>query len=771
MRRQKDRPVTETNQQGTDHKKRHRRFRHHKEVKEIDYKNLVVNLSARSLTDYETKLLALGLSFCPTNKIPVPKDTIHEVLRFDRKVRLSHHFRKYDNEQNTKFVTSVEPVTLMNYLLPPKDKSFTPNAGINPQLDIFLSTVKTDIVSHQHQLVHHNLDTNLRQALKDIRSDGSIIIKPADKGGAVVIMDKTQYIDKAETLLNDKRHYRRVYKDFTEEYTDQIAEYIKTKVGIKELSKEVGVFVTPIRPRTPIFYILPKIHKVNAPGRPIVSAVSGPTDNLSRFIDNILRPLVPLIPSYIKDTSHILQKLRSLGHIPTHAILCTMDVSSLYTNIPHQEGVTACLRAIEHSDLQHLPPLEIISYLMRTILERNCFEFNNKFYLQVTGTAMGTAMAPSYANLFMGELEIKLLQASPTQPYVWYRYIDDIFFIWLHSPIELQKFVTFANSFHPTIKFTMESSTEKIAFLDLNICLDMNQVYTTTYHKPTDAHSYLHYKSNHPAHQKKGIPYSQFLRMVRNCTFMNDAQYSINKLFQHFLQRGYPRTLLNTQKNKALAWKQEDLLYPKSELEAEEDGPLIYINNYHPAGPKVKSILDSHKPVLQQHPHTRHISKFMVAFRRPQNLRDILVHSGMKTPKKNGIYKCGTPRCTGCKHIDQGITFSDKHGKSYPILGHIDCNTSYVIYLLTCRKCRLQYVGQTSNYLKKRIYQHIRDVRDPKAKTTIATHFRLPNHNENDVRVSVITLATRVTSERLLAERAWIAVLNTTLPSGLNVQT
>ena len=181
-------------------------------------------------------------------------------------------------------------------------------------------------------------------------------------------------------------------------------------------------------------------------------------------------------------------------------------------------------------------------------------------------------------------------------------------------------------------------------------------------------------------------------------------------------------------------------------------------------------LLETNQTVLQQHPRTSHINKFMVAFKRPQNLRDMLVHSSMKAPLKPGTFKCKKPKCTGCRHIDECTHFYDRHsGTKYPVQGHIDCNSYNVIYLLTCKKCQLQYIGQTSNPLKTRIYQHIRDIR-AKAKTSVATHFRLDRHTENDVRACAIGKAPIMTSERLLVERAWITILRTTSPGGLNVQ-
>ena len=73
--------------------------------------------------------------------------------------------------------------------------------------------------------------------------------------------------------------------------------------------------------------------------------------------------------------------------------------------------------------------------LLREVLHKNNFEFNGKHYLQVGGTAMGTRLAPSYANIFMGDLEERLLDKYEKTPYLWVRFIDDIFAIWTHSLI------------------------------------------------------------------------------------------------------------------------------------------------------------------------------------------------------------------------------------------------------------------------------------------------------------------------------------------------
>ena len=93
-------------------------------------------------------------------------------------------------------------------------------------------------------------------------------------------------------------------------------------------------------------------------------------------------------------------------------------------------------------------------------------QFNGDNYLQIRGTAMGTRVAPSYANLFMQQLEATLLANYTLKPKIWLRYIDDIFFIWEHGEKELKTWFNYLNNSHNTIKFTMEISKEMISFLD-----------------------------------------------------------------------------------------------------------------------------------------------------------------------------------------------------------------------------------------------------------------------------------------------------------------
>ena len=84
---------------------------------------------------------------------------------------------------------------------------------------------------------------------------------------------------------------------------------------------------------------------------------------------------------------------------------------------------------------------------------------------------MGTKMAPSYANLFLGLFEANALKNAPFQPHTWLRYIDDIFMIWTEGPDNLKIFIDYLNNIHSTIKFTSSHSSTNIPFLDVSVSL------------------------------------------------------------------------------------------------------------------------------------------------------------------------------------------------------------------------------------------------------------------------------------------------------------
>ena len=167
-----------------------------------------------------------------------------------------------------------------------------------------------------------------------------------------------------------------------QELTPILRSYLKREL----IDKKVKNFLVPNHPRAARFYLLPKIHKPGNPGRPIVASNGATTENISRFTDHFLRSSVLQLPSYIRDTTDLKNKLRGLPRLPSGCLLVTLDVSTLYTNIPHEEGTTACEEYLNRRELQE-PPTADLCELIRLVLTKNAFVFNKTNYLQIHGTA------------------------------------------------------------------------------------------------------------------------------------------------------------------------------------------------------------------------------------------------------------------------------------------------------------------------------------------------------------------------------------------------
>ena len=121
-------------------------------------------------------------------------------------------------------------------------------------------------------------------------------------------------------------------------------------------------------------------------------------------------------------------------------------------------------------------------------LKNNYFEHNGLVKHQISGTAIGTKFAPTYVCIFMYELETKFLQTQEFQPLEWFKYNDNVFFIWTHGPDKLVSFMIEFNNYYPNIKFTYESNKENITFIELNVSLSGKKLTAELHTKSTDKH-------------------------------------------------------------------------------------------------------------------------------------------------------------------------------------------------------------------------------------------------------------------------------------------
>ena len=602
------------------------------------------------------------------------------------------------------------------------------------------------------------------QSLKD-RDD--IVIKKADKGSTVVVLDKETYMSEAQRQLSDEKYYEKLDSDPTEKFADEITKTLNEMYKNEEIGDNVYHKLLPTNCRPGQFYLLPKIHKEGMPGRPIVSAIGHPTENISEFIDLHLRPHVESLPSYLKDTTDYLNKTPS-SNLPPDTLLVTMDVTSLYTNIPHDEGVEACRVAWDSREIKQ-PPTESLVKLLQHVLKLNNFMFNGEHYMQISGTAMGTKMAPSYANVFMGKLERDLLGQSPCRPLSWLRFIDDIEMKWAGGRSSLDDFVEFTNAFHHSIKFTVDISESKNIFLDTTSTLIDGNIEFSLHTKPTDSHLYLMPSSCHPPHTFKGVPKGLTTRVRRICSSTAIFQEQSQLLKTNLCNRGYKAKSVQTVIDEISKKDRNALLQYKPKT---DNSRVPLVTTYHPALKILNNILRKNLPTLHKNERMANVFKEppLVSYRRPRNIKDMVVRTRLDNPLPVASFKtCLDNRCLLCKHSNDTNDFSSTStGRSYKILQSTSCNTNNCVYLITCKVCQKQYVGETGD-IRRRINNHRSTIKTKKLKEPVGEHFNLEGHKWEDMAVVVIDHNPNWSDvERKRKEKFWMHRLQTFRPKGIN---
>ena len=274
--------------------------------------------------------------------------------------------------------------------------------------------------------------------------------------------------------------------------------------------------------------------------------------------------------------------------------LVSMDVTSLYTNIPLEEGIATVCRAYKNV-YRNTPPIttQYLKEMLSLILKENSFQFIGKNYLQIHGTALDTKMAFAFANIFMANIETQILSNSVTKPTIWKRYIDDIFSLQDVNKPDIDKFIEQANSHYPTIKFTAEISNTEITFLDTVVYKgkrfrDHSILDIKTHFKPTETFQYTHFSSSHPSGVKKGFVKGEALRLLRTNSSRTTFEENIYKFKSPLLARGYPKNLIETLLSDIKITERESALRQKNENRKEL---LPFVTQFLPSVPNLQNVL------------------------------------------------------------------------------------------------------------------------------------------------------------------------------------
>ena len=164
-----------------------------------------------------------------------------------------------------------------------------------------------------------------------------------------------------------------------------------------------------------------------------------------------MTPIVKSLPSYIKDSTHALNIFRDFNFSGQDKLIFTMDITTLYTVIPNSEGLQALKHFFDQRTVKE-PSSETLLRLAELVLKLNCFSFAGNYYKEINGVAMGTRMGPSYANLFVGNVEHQFFNPhNGPKPELYGRYIYDYIGAISSGREKIDQFITSVNSFHPAL--------------------------------------------------------------------------------------------------------------------------------------------------------------------------------------------------------------------------------------------------------------------------------------------------------------------------------
>ena len=373
----------------------------------------------------------------------------------------------------------------------------------------------------------------------------SSTITTADKGGRWTVVPASSYVAEARRQLSNATFYRPIDGPLTN-VRSQITHLLQYLLNRKFLTRKEYMHFCP-KPETKDsrnFRLLPKLHKKfwsdphMPPSRPIVSDSGSISRNVADLIDFFLKPLCAMLPSHLRDSSHFIAILRQTS-ISHSTLLFTLDVESLYTCIPIEDGIQAVSRAFLQNPDPSRPDLTLLS-LLRLTLSTNNFCFDDQEWLQIHGVAMGKAYGGSFANLFLGQWEKQALSSFESTTNLWVRFQDDIFGLWEHGADSLILFVEHLNRQHPSIRVTLRYGTS-IDFLDLHVTAHNCALQHSVFFKDTDGHLVLPPSSHHPPSTFKGLLYGEILRFASHSSSRQDFEASLRVVTPVWRAQGYSR--------------------------------------------------------------------------------------------------------------------------------------------------------------------------------------------------------------------------------------
>ena len=364
-----------------------------------------------------------------------------------------------------------------------------------------------------------------------------------DKGKGIVLLNRTDYVEKMNTILSDQTKFSEIGSpEFAIIFRleDKINRTLKQFKDENILNDHVYQDLYSSGSSFGTLYGLPKIHKENVPLRPILASYNSPNFSIAKY-------LVPLLNALTINQHTIINASKFIPQIllqDTNSFMVSFDVKSLFTNVPLLETINIILNKLFPTEFTLFHGFDKVSFkkLLELAVTDTHFLFNGKLYKQVDGMAMGSPLGPTFANIFMCFLEEQMLDLCPVtfKPLFYRRYVDDTFVLF-RDESHATLFLDYINNFHSNIQFTKDSEVNhQLPFLDILISRCGNHFQTSVFRKSTFTGLGLNFFSHCPFIFKLNSCKTLLHRTYNLCSNWNRFHEELLVLTSYFAKNCYP---------------------------------------------------------------------------------------------------------------------------------------------------------------------------------------------------------------------------------------
>lgn len=411
------------------------------------------------------------------------------------------------------------------------------NSKFNILKDIVLSKYRT-------KLFHSNFKTKSSDTrkVKTFLLNNDLLLLEADKNLGYVLVRKDWYHTEVMKHLNDDNTYTKKipdYKAVTDEFTTILDNSINISYNLyRDLRNQQ--YILRNWNKTPTFHVLPKIHKTPIKTRPVVPCIGSITANVAKVIDKILQRYVKKYEWVLKGTLDLIHKLEEVNIHHESPVIMSADVESLYTNIDVPSGIRMIAGLLQMNNVKK-EDIKLIRLVLEWIFNNNYFKYNDTYYKQNRGIAMGSPIAPSFANLVLIAIErFKIVKNEHVL--VYYRFIDDTFLIIQEQHISLIKDLFMNLNKH--LRWTFVIGKE-VPILDLYTKLDSrlvteNKISYETYDKAINPHLYTDITSHQPEQYTFNWIKGEIIRLIRTNSSEESYNFNLNRFITFLIDRNYP---------------------------------------------------------------------------------------------------------------------------------------------------------------------------------------------------------------------------------------